>query len=165
MKHAALTLLLVCHSLVFAAEPAPPLVHSPAASLLAKPVILRGKLGDQAIQVHLHLKEQVDEGVEGEYFLFGRSQKILLAGEVENNTLALEESENGTDISGQWDGKIEGKIIRGTWTSADASVTKPFEVIAIDTAAIADKKKTKSIPHQKKLAGTTNLPTAGATAK
>ena len=136
-----------CVSSAFAAEPAPPLVHSPAASLLAKPVTLRGKLGDQSIQVHLQLKEQVDEGIEGDYFLFGHSQKILLAGEVDNNTLSLEESENGTDISGQWDGKIDGNVSRGTWTSADASVTKPFEVTAVSSAATAEKKSDKPAHH------------------
>lgn len=148
--------------------PAPPLVHSPAASLLAKPVTLRGKLGDQAIQVHLHLKEQIDEGVEGDYFLFGRTQKILLAGEVDNNTLALEESENGTDISGQWDGKIDGNVIRGTWTSADATVTKPFEVAAVDiaaTAAVAPKKSAKPARHAKRIARSTPVSISGPIAK
>ena len=165
---------------VFAADPAPstppasstgtapPLVHSPAASLLAKPVTLRGKLGDQAIQVHLHLKEQIDEGIEGDYFLFGRTQKILLAGEVDNNTLSMEESENGTDISGQWDGKIDGNMIRGTWTSADASVTKPFEVAAVDTAAVAaavPKKIGKAVRHVKKIAGSTAVSNTAPIAK
>ncbi len=151
-----------------ATAPAPPLVHSPAASLLAKPVTLRGKLGDQAIQVHLHLKEQIDEGVEGDYFLFGRTQKILLAGEVDNNTLALEESENGTDISGQWDGKIDGNVIRGTWTSADASVTKSFEVTAVDvaaTAAAAPKKSGKFARHGRKIARSTPVFTSVPIAK
>lgn len=138
-----------------ATEPAPPLAHSPAASLLAKPLTLRGKLGDQAIQVHLQLKQQIDDGIEGDYFLFGRTQKILLAGEVDNNTLSLEESENGTDISGQWDGKIDGKVIRGTWTSADASVTKPFEVTAVEVAAVAvaaPNSDAKAARHGKKIA-------------
>lgn len=165
MKWLALSLLLACQSPVFTVDAAPPLVHSPSASLLAKPVTLRGKLGDQSIQVHLQLKQQVDEGVEGDYFLFGRSQKILLAGEVDNNTLSLEESENGTDISGQWDGKIDGNVIRGTWSSADASVTKPFELIAITMAATAEKKTKKMAPQHKALAGTNTSPGISPTAK
>lgn len=149
-------------------DSAAPLVHSPAASLLAKPVTLRGKLGDQSIQMHLQLKEQIDEGIEGEYFLFGRTQKVLLAGEVENNTLSLEESENGTDISGQWDGKIEGNVIRGNWTSADASITKPFEMTAVDiaaTAAVAPKKSGKATRHTKKIARTAPIFNTVPTAK
>ena len=140
--------------LAAALQSEPPLVHSPAASLLAKPVTLRGTLGDQKIQVYLHLKEPVDEGVEGDYFVFGRSHKILLAGEVENNTLSLEESENGTDISGQWDGKIDGNIIRGTWISADNVVTKPFEVTVVTTNATAEKKSNKAVVHRKNFART-----------
>ena len=147
------------------ADEAAPLVHSPAASLLAKPVTLRGKLGDQAIQVHLQLKVQVDEGIEGDYFLFGRTQKILLAGEVDNNTLSLEESENGTDISGQWDGKIDGNVIRGTWTSADASMTKPFEVTAVTVAATVEKKSEKPARHSRKVAGTSSFSVPGPATK
>lgn len=92
----------------------------------AKPVALRGTLGDVAVQVRLRVKEDFAEGLEGEYFRFGRSQKILLAGEMDTDGMFIEESENGTDISGQWEGKIEGDTIRGTWTSADGDITKPF---------------------------------------
>lgn len=154
-------------SSVFAAElqSSPPLVHSPAASLLAKPVTLRGTLGDQKIQVFLHLKEPVDEGVEGDYFVFGRWHKILLAGEVENNTLSLEESENGTDISGQWDGKIEGNTIRGNWISADNNVTKPFEVTVVATDATAEKKSDNVTKHRKKIARATGVSTPSPMAK
>lgn len=147
-----LTLACGCALTAYAIDAAPPLVHSPAASLLAKPVTLRGKLGDQAIQVNLRLKPQIDEGVEGDYFLFGRSQKILLAGEVDNDTVALEESENGTDISGQWEGKITGNVIRGTWTSADFSITKPFEVSVIAAIAAAEKPQDKPVRKRKSVA-------------
>ena len=142
----------LCLGQAFAADAAPPLVHSPAASLLAKPVTLRGRLGDQAIQVNLRLKPQIDEGIEGDYFLFGRTQKILLAGEVDNDTVTLEESENGTDISGQWDGKIIGNVIRGTWTSADFNVTKPFEVSVIAAIAAAEKPQDKPARKRKSVA-------------
>ena len=146
-------------------QSAPPLVHSPAASLLAKPVTLRGTLGDQKIQVYLHLKEQIDEGVEGDYFIFGRSHKILLAGEVDNNTVSLEESENGTDISGQWDGKIDGNILHGTWISADNTVTKPFEVTVIATDATAEKKSNNAAKHRKTVAGAHAVSTPNSLAK
>lgn len=165
MKRAAFALMLCCVLPAWAADAAPPIVHSPAASLLAKPVTLRGKLGDQAIQVHLHLKEQIDEGVEGDYFLFGRTQKILLAGEVDNNTVALEESENGTDISGQWDGKIDGNVIRGTWTSADFNVTKPFEVTVVAATATAEKKSDKPAAKRKTVARSNPASNAGPTVK
>ena len=91
-----------------------------------QPVALRGSLGDVAVQVRLRVKDDYAEGLEGEYFRFGRSQQILLAGEMDADGIFIEESENGTDISGQWEGKLDGESIRGTWTSADGDVTKPF---------------------------------------
>jgi hypothetical protein len=91
-----------------------------------KPVTLRGKLGDGDVQVNLHTKEQMEDGVEGEYFHFGRSQNILLAGEIDGEYLFMEESENGTDVSGQWDGKLAGDTISGEWQSADGKIKKSF---------------------------------------
>jgi hypothetical protein len=161
MKYLLLSSLLWC-GLSMAAEPvavppststpAAPLAQSPAAALLARPVTLRGKLAEQPIQMHLRLKAQAEEGIEGEYFLFGRTQKVLLAGEADNNTLTMEESENGTDISGQWDGRIEGNVVRGTWTAADNVTIKPFELSVIRDAAVAEKKPRQKSQRSKTLA-------------
>lgn len=137
---AALTMLCLSSTMASAADPATPLAQSPAAALLAQPVTFSGTLGNQKIQMHLRLKTPVEEGIEGDYFLFGQSRKILLAGETENDILAMEESENGSDISGQWDGKIEGRSLRGIWQSADGTMQKPFELHAVPIAAVATKK-------------------------
>jgi hypothetical protein len=108
-----------------------------ASGPFARPLTLRGKLGDKSIQMRLRPKPQADEGLEGEYFYFGRSAKILLAGEADGDDLVMEESENGTDVSGQWEGKRQGDSLRGTWTSADGTVTRPFELhIDVDPPAI-----------------------------
>jgi hypothetical protein len=116
-------------------KPAPAVVVPVTASgLFNKPVFLRGTLGDVQIQANVRPKAEIDEGVEGEYFVFGRSQKILLAGELEGDAVFLEESENGTDVSGQWDGKRDGDTIHGTWLSADGSVSKPFMLKAVQAA-------------------------------
>jgi hypothetical protein len=102
----------------------------------ARPLTLRGKLGEKSIQMRLRPKPQADEGLEGEYFYFGRSAKILLAGEAEGDDLVMEESENGTDVSGQWEGKRQGDSLRGTWTSADGTETRPFDLhIDVDPPA------------------------------
>ncbi len=104
---------------------------SPAAAIPAlflKPVLLRGTLGDVNVQVQIRPKAEIDEGIEGEYFIFGNTAQILLAGEIEGDILFMEESENGTNISGQWDGKLEGDILAGSWMSADGSFTKPFSL-------------------------------------
>lgn len=96
------------------------------AAMFDQAVTLRGTLGDKTIQVNLRPKTEFEGGVEGDYFYFGESRKILMAGEVEGEEFALEESENGTDVSGQWNGTITADAISGTWQSADGSVSKPF---------------------------------------
>lgn len=103
------------------------------------PVVLRGLLGPDQIQVNLRTKQEFEDGIEGDYFIFGSSQKILLAGEIEGEDLFLEESVNGTDVSGQWEGKMAGDIIRGEWQSADGKISKPFEIRIVRPAGKSTK--------------------------
>lgn len=103
-------------------------------TLFLKPLVLRGTLGDAQIQATIRTKDDFEDGVEGEYFYFGRSQRILLAGEIERDELLLEESENGTDVSGQWTGVFTGGVIAGEWQSADGKITKPFTLRLPETA-------------------------------
>ena len=113
---------------------------SPAAGgIFARPVVLRGTLGDAQIQMKLQPKADPAEGIEGEYIVFGRSGHILLAGETESSGLLMEESENGTDLSGQWEGQQDGAAVRGTWQSADGSVSKPFMLSPVDPAVSASR--------------------------
>lgn len=109
----ALALPLVCAS----AEPK---------QMFVEPVALRGTLGSDTIQMNLRAKEEYADGVEGDYFRFGHSQKVLLAGEIEAEEVFLEESENGTDVSGEWNGKLDGDSFSGQWLSADGKESKPF---------------------------------------
>lgn len=104
--------------------------------LFATAAAFHGTLGEQKIQVSLRQKQDMREGLEGEYFLFGRSQKILLAGEFERDgTVFLEESEDGHSVSGQWDGRLDGAIFSGTWSSFDGTVSKPFALKIIPAKA------------------------------
>lgn len=129
MRRAGLRYLLaILMAMPFAAAAEQPMRISSAKAMFIKPVVLRGTLGDAQIQVNLRTKEEFEDGVEGEYFVFGRSQNVLLAGEIEGNELLLEESENGTDVSGQWAGTLSGDTIVGEWQSAEGSVTKPFQL-------------------------------------
>jgi hypothetical protein len=106
-----------------------------ANGLFSHPVLLRGTLGDAQIQLRMQPKADADEGLEGEYFVFGRSGKIVVAGETEEDALLMEESENGVDVSGQWEGSQQGDSVSGTWTSADGKVTKPFRLKAVEAGA------------------------------
>ncbi|WP_211465630.1 hypothetical protein [Collimonas silvisoli] len=104
-------------------------VPAPAATvqnLFAKPLILRGTLGDAQIEMHLQLKADPTEGIQGHYVIAGQSAKILLAGESENTDVIMEESINGKDVSGEWAGKLLGNVFSGTWSTTDDAVTKPF---------------------------------------
>jgi len=124
-----------------AAASAPVQSAEPPPQLFSKPMVFRGTLGDKQVQLSIRPKDPADEGLEGEYFVFGSSQKVLLAGDDEGDALLLEESENGKDISGQWDGKLEGDTLSGNWTSADFSVTRPFVLKVLSTSAPVPAKK------------------------
>lgn len=109
-------------------------IASPAAAatlqeLLRKPVVLRGTLGADQIQLRLQPKTDED-GLEGSYFIFGQGGQVLLAGEVEQDDLMMEESHNGKDVSGQWEGSYKNGVLSGTWSTLDGSVSKPFALKA-----------------------------------
>lgn len=93
--------------------------------LMGRALVLRGQIDGRALQLSLQPKKNED-GLEGRYFFFGGSPEILVAGEVEGDDFIMEESINGRDVSGQWEGHREGQSITGTWSSADGSITKPF---------------------------------------
>jgi hypothetical protein len=115
-----------------------------ATPAFARQVVLRGTLGDDQVQVNLRPKADAEDGVEGDYFLFGSSQKILLAGDLGGEDFILEESENGTDISGQWEGKLSGDMISGEWQSVDGSVKKPFNLKVLRTDDKAKQRASKT---------------------
>lgn len=54
----------------------------------------------------------------------------LLAGDVDNGDLTLEESRDGRRISATWIGQVDadscGKVIRGTWSDADSDARRAF---------------------------------------
>ena len=127
MKRVA-ALLLLASSFVFPASFAAPPAADAGKLLFVKPVALRGTLGNEQIQMNLRTKAEFEDGIEGDYFVFGTSQKVLLAGEIEGDELFMEESANGTDVSGQWEGKLAGEVIAGEWQSADGKTIKPFQI-------------------------------------
>ena len=96
-----------------------------SAGYCRQPVRLRGQIDGRDIQLSLQPKKNED-GLEGRYFFFGGSPEILVAGEVDGDDLLMEESVNGKDVSGQWEGHRQGQSITGTWSSADGSISKPF---------------------------------------
>jgi hypothetical protein len=93
--------------------------------LVRKPLVLRGTLGAEQVQLNVQPKTGED-GLEGKYFIFGQGAQILLAGEVDQNQLVMEESYNGKDVSGEWDGSYQDGVLSGTWSSLDGKLNKSF---------------------------------------
>jgi len=57
------------------AAQAAPVPGSNVPVLFHKPVFFRGVVGDINVQVNIRPKADIDEGIEGEYFIFGNSHK------------------------------------------------------------------------------------------
>ncbi|WP_186897249.1 hypothetical protein [Undibacterium sp. CY21W] len=110
--------------------------------VFARAIELRGQLGAKQVRMHLQPKTEDRDSVEGSYVVVAgaqQSQKILLAGEVTADRLSMEESVDGTDVSGQWDGDLQGQTVRGIWLSADGNVRQDFTLEIVNT----DPQKTK----------------------
>lgn len=133
VKRVLLALTIAVHVPLALADAGPQPQMSAAKTLISKPVSLRGTLGDASIQVNLRAKPE-DDGVEGEYFYFGRSGNVLLAGEISGEDFLMEESENGTDVSGHWTGTLAGDTLSGEWESVDGKEKKPFSLRVIRAA-------------------------------
>lgn len=104
--------------------------------LFARPLTLRGTLGGAQIEMHLQLKPDPAEGIQGNYVIAGQSARILLAGEADNADVVMEESINGKDVSGEWAGKLVGNTFSGTWSTTDDAVSKPFALIVQATGSV-----------------------------
>lgn len=96
-----------------------------------------GTLGARPIEMRLGAKSDDPTGVQGEYrFLDGAAGVVLVAGELDNGTLQIEESDDGTHITGNWVGKVavDGSI-QGERMNPDDSEPQPFELQPSNAAA------------------------------
>ncbi|WP_420868307.1 hypothetical protein [Cupriavidus oxalaticus] len=99
---------------------------APRAEYSSLPVYV-GKVGDQPVRLRLGPKPDERDSVRGEYT--GRGAGVrLLAGEWENGAFLMEESDDGTRVSGNWEGNIDASgAVRGTWTDAfNPAIVLPF---------------------------------------
>jgi hypothetical protein len=94
--------------------------------------IYRGTLGEAVVQMTLSHDAEDPDHLIGDYFVFGGGTTILLAGEITDDSFYMEESEDGSAISGYWEGKlvIEGNkgFIIGTWMNNEETTKKPFKL-------------------------------------
>jgi hypothetical protein len=96
-----------------------------------------GKVGDQPVRLRLGPKPDERDSVRGEYS--GRGAGVrLLAGEWEDGAFLMEESDDGTRVSGNWEGTIDaGGAVRGTWTDGfNPAIVLPFFIRPLGTLVI-----------------------------
>jgi hypothetical protein len=88
-----------------------------------------GTLADRQIEMKLGAKTDEPSGVHGEYRFAGSANVILVAGDRDGDTLEIEESNDGTHITGNWVGKFapDGSV-SGERMDADDSNSQPFEL-------------------------------------
>jgi hypothetical protein len=109
------------------ASAAGPLAPRPA---YAKLPVYVGKVGDKPVRLRIGLKPDERDSLRGEYATNGVPGVRLLAGEWEDGSFLMEESDDGTRVSGNWEGTIDGSgAVRGTWTDAfNPAVVLPFSI-------------------------------------
>ncbi|CAG9171944.1 hypothetical protein CURE108131_11505 [Cupriavidus respiraculi] len=89
-----------------------------------------GTLGDQPVRLRIGPKPNERDSVHGEYSLGTSSGVRLLAGEYENGAFLMEESADGTRVTGNWEGNIDpAGIVRGQWTDPyNPAIVLPFMI-------------------------------------
>jgi hypothetical protein len=88
-----------------------------------------GTLGDKQIEMKLGAKTDERTGVHGEYRFAGATTVIVVAGDRDGDTLEIEESNDGTHITGNWVGKFAADgSVSGERMNADDSNPLPFDL-------------------------------------
>jgi hypothetical protein len=111
-----------------AAPPATPLPLKPSPEF-AKFPSYAGTLGARRIVLRLGPKTDDPSGVHGEYQFADTGEVILIAGDRDGDTLEVEESNDGTHITGNWVGKFAADgSVQGDRMNVDDSDPQPFDL-------------------------------------
>jgi len=88
-----------------------------------------GTLGARQIVLRLGPKSDDPSGVHGEYQYTDTGEVILIAGDRDGDTLEVEESNDGTHITGNWVGKFAADgTLAGDRMNVDDSDPQPFDL-------------------------------------
>ncbi|CAH2906360.1 MAG: FIG00453884: hypothetical protein [uncultured Paraburkholderia sp.] len=88
-----------------------------------------GTLGSRQIVLRLGPKTDDPAGVHGEYQFADTGEVILIAGDRDGDTLEVEESNDGTHITGNWVGKFAADgSLAGDRMNVDDSDPQPFDL-------------------------------------
>jgi hypothetical protein len=88
-----------------------------------------GTLGTRQIVLRIGPKSDDPSGVHGEYQYTDTGEVILIAGDRDGDTLEVEESNDGTRITGNWVGKFAADgSLAGDRMNVDDSDPQPFDL-------------------------------------
>jgi hypothetical protein len=110
---------------------APPPIQLPLkpSAEFAKFPRFAGMLGSRQIVLRLGPKSDDPSGVHGEYQFTDTGAVILIAGDRDGDTLEVEESNDGTHITGNWVGKFAADgSVAGERMNVDDSDPQPFDL-------------------------------------
>ena len=109
------------------AQPTPPAQRLQADPSFADFPHYVGTLGSRKIELLLGAKTDDPSGLHGEYHWLDTGQVVLVAGERDDDTLQLEESDDGTHITGQWVGQFSNNGgLTGERSNDDETDTQPY---------------------------------------
>jgi hypothetical protein len=109
-----------------ALPPVKPLTPNPEYAKFPRYV---GTLGRQQVEMRIGPKTDDPSGVHGEYRVAGSQAVVLVAGDRDGDTLEIEESNDGTHITGNWVGKFAADgSVSGERMDPDDSNPQPFDL-------------------------------------
>jgi hypothetical protein len=109
-----------------ALPPSKPMTPNPE---FARFPVYVGTLGGKQIELKLGAKPDEASGVHGEYRFAGSAAVIVVAGDRDGDTLEIEESTDGTHITGNWVGKFAADgSVSGERMNADDSNPVAFDL-------------------------------------
>jgi hypothetical protein len=114
---------------VLSTSQTPPPVLQPHPEYARLPVYV-GRVGDRPVRLRIGPKTDTRDSVQGEYAVDGQPGVRLLSGEYDNGSFLMEESSDGTAVTGNWEGNIDqAGVVRGTWSDPnDQSIVLPFVI-------------------------------------
>lgn len=135
--------LAVCTLLPWAAlaQPAASPAVSPAAPLRPDPAFASfpryaGTLGNHAIELKLGPKPDDPGGVHGEYVDAASKAVVLVAGDDADGVIEMDESDDGSRISGQWIGRFAADgSLKGERMTDDDAVSESFDLHPVSAHA------------------------------
>ncbi|CAG2144737.1 hypothetical protein D3C87_1074140 [compost metagenome] len=95
----------------------------------AKFPVYVGNVGDKQVRLRVGPKTDTRDSLQGEYASGdGKGGVRLLSGEWNEGAFLMEESDDGTRVSGNWEGRIDQSgAVSGTWTDAfNPAIVLPF---------------------------------------